>query len=189
MDLVNKVVSLLFNMLSRLVIMFLPRSKRLLVSWLQSPSAEILKPQKIKSLTVSIVSRSICHETMGLDAMILVFWMVWALSQLFHSPLSLSSVQFSSVTLSCPTLCDPMNRSTPGLTVQNQHPECTQTHVHWVSDAIQPSHPVIPFSSCLQSFSALGSFPMSQHLAWGGQSTGVSISTSVLPMKTQDWSP
>ena len=112
MDFVNKVVSLLFNMLSRLVIMFLPRSKHLLVSWLQSPSAEILKPQKIKSLTVSIVSRSICREMMGLDAMILVFWMVWALSQLFHSPLSLSSVQFNSVTLSCPTLCDPMNRST-----------------------------------------------------------------------------
>ena len=97
MDFVDKVVSLLFNMLSRLVITFFPRSKRLLVSWLQSPSAEILKPPKIKSLTVSIVCRSICHETMGLDAMILVFWMVWVLSQLFHSPLSLSSVQFSSV--------------------------------------------------------------------------------------------
>ena len=70
---VGKVMSLLFNMLYRLVIAFLPRSKRLLTSWLQSPSAVILEPQKIKSLTVSIVSPSICHETMGLDAMIFVF--------------------------------------------------------------------------------------------------------------------
>ena len=70
---VNKVMSLLFNMLSRLVITFLPRSKRLLISWLQSPLAEILEPKKIKSLTVSIVSPSICLEVMGLDAMILVF--------------------------------------------------------------------------------------------------------------------
>ena len=73
---VSKVMSLLFNMLSRLVIAFLPRSKRLLISWLQSPSAVILEPKKIKSLTVSIVSPSICHEVMGPDAMILVFWML-----------------------------------------------------------------------------------------------------------------
>ena len=70
---VGKVMSLLFNMLSRLVIAFLPRSKRLLISWLQSPSAVILEPKKIKSVTVSIVSPSICHEVMGPDAMILVF--------------------------------------------------------------------------------------------------------------------
>ena len=70
---VGKVMSLLLNMLSRLVVTFLPRSKRLLISWLQSPSAVILEPKKIKSLTVSIVSPSICHEGMGLDAMILVF--------------------------------------------------------------------------------------------------------------------
>ena len=72
---VSKVMSLLFNMLSRLVIAFLPRSKCLLISWLQSPSAVILEPPKIKSLTVSIVSPSICHEVMGMgpDAMILVF--------------------------------------------------------------------------------------------------------------------
>ena len=70
---VDKVMSLLFNMLSRLVITFLPRSKRLLISWLQSPSAVILEPQKIKSATVSTVSPSICHKVMGLDAMILVF--------------------------------------------------------------------------------------------------------------------
>ena len=70
---VGKVMSLLFNMLSRLVIAFLPRSKRLLISWLQSPSAMILKPPKIKSVTVSIVSPSVCHDVMGLDAMILFF--------------------------------------------------------------------------------------------------------------------
>ena len=73
MGLVDKVMSLLFNMLSRLVITFLPRSKRLLISWLQSPSAVILEPPKIKSVTVSIASPSICHEVMGLDAVILVF--------------------------------------------------------------------------------------------------------------------
>ena len=70
---VGKVMSLLFNMLSGLVITFLPRSKRLLISWLQSPSAVILEPRKIKSTTVSSVSSSISYEVMGLDAMILVF--------------------------------------------------------------------------------------------------------------------
>ena len=69
----GKVMSLLFNMLSRLVIIFLPRSMCLLISWLQSPTALILEPPKIKSATVSTVSPSICHEMMGLDAMILVF--------------------------------------------------------------------------------------------------------------------
>ena len=71
--LVGKVMSLLLNMLSRLVITFLPRSKRLLISWLQSPSAVILEPKKIKSDTVSTVSPSISHEVMGPDAMIFVF--------------------------------------------------------------------------------------------------------------------
>ena len=71
---VGKVLSLLFNMLSRLVITFLPRSKRLLISWLQSPSAVIWEPKKIKSVTVSIVSPYISHEVIGPDAMILVFF-------------------------------------------------------------------------------------------------------------------
>ena len=70
---VSKVMSLLFNMLSRLVIVFLPRSKHLLISWLQSPSAVILEPRKIQFVTVSIVFPSICHEVMELDAMIFVF--------------------------------------------------------------------------------------------------------------------
>ena len=70
---VSKVMSLLLNMLSRFVIALLLRSKRLLILWLQSPSAVILEPPKIKSITVPIVSPSICHEVMGLDAMIFVF--------------------------------------------------------------------------------------------------------------------
>ena len=83
---VSKVMSLLFNMQSRLVITFLPRSKCLLISWLQSSSTVILEPNKIKSVTVYIVSPSICHEVMGPDAMIFVFWM-FSFSQVFHSPL------------------------------------------------------------------------------------------------------
>ena len=80
-------MSLLFNMLSRLVIVFLPRSKGLLISWLHSPSAVILEPKKIKSLTVAIVSPSICHDVIGLDAMKLVFRMLSfkpTFSLLFH---------------------------------------------------------------------------------------------------------
>ena len=73
---VGNVMTLLFNMLSRLVITFLTRSKGLLISWLQSPSAVILKPKKIKFGTFSIVSPSSCHEVMGLDAMIFIFWML-----------------------------------------------------------------------------------------------------------------
>ena len=73
---VDKVMSLLFNMLSRFLIVFLPRCKCLLISWLQSPSAVILEPKIMKSVTVSVVSPSICHEVMGPDAMILVFWML-----------------------------------------------------------------------------------------------------------------
>ena len=86
---VGKVMSLLYNILSRLVIAFLPRSKHLLISWLQSPSAVILQPEKIKSVTVSIDSPSICHEIMGPDAMILVFWMLS-----FKPAFSLSSFTF-----------------------------------------------------------------------------------------------
>ena len=73
---VGKVMSLPYNMLSRLVIAFLPGSKRLLISCLQSPSAVILEPPKVKSLTISIVSPSVCHEVIEPDAMILVFWML-----------------------------------------------------------------------------------------------------------------
>ena len=98
-----------------------------------------------------------------------------------------SNSQFSSVAQSCLTLCNPMNHSMPGLPVHHQLPDFTQTHVHWVHPTISSS--VIPFSSCPQSFPASGSFQMSQLFAWGGQSIGVSASTSVLPMNTQDWFP
>ena len=85
-----------------------------------------------------------------------------------------SSVQFSSVTQSCPNLCDPMNRNTPGLPVHHQLLESTQSHVHKVDPAISTS--VVPFSSCPQSLPASGSFPMSQLCSpWSspGQNTGV----------------
>ena len=96
--------------------------------------------------------------------------------------------QFSSVAQSCLTLCDPMDCSTPGFPVLHQLLELAQTHVHWVSDAIQPSHPVSP-SSHLQSFPASGSFPISQFFTSGGQSIKVSASASVTPMNIQDWFP
>ena len=86
----SKVMALIFNMLSKLVIVFLPRSKHLLISWQQSPSTVILEPKKIKSVTVSIVSPSICHEVRELDVMT-EFFECPVLSQVFHSPLSLSS--------------------------------------------------------------------------------------------------
>ena len=94
---------------------------------------------------------------------------------------------FSSVAQLCPTLCDPMDSTTPGLPVHHQLPQFTQTHVHWFGDAISSS--VAPFSSCPHSFPALGSFPVSQLFTSGGQSIRVLASTSVLPMNTQDWSP
>ena len=101
------------------------------------------------------------------------------------------SQSVSSVAQSCPTLFDPMNRSMPGLPVHHQLLEFTQTHVHsgwssWCHPTILSS--VVPFSSCLQSFPASGSFQITQ-LFTGGQSIGVSASTSVLPMNTQVWSP
>ena len=107
-------------------------------------------------------------------------------SQLF----TMVSVQFSSVAQSCPTLCDLMSCSTPGLLVHHQTPRhfpnsCALSQ--WCHPTISSS--VVPFSSCPQSFPASGSFPMSQLFASGGQSIGVSASTSVLPMNTQDRSP
>ena len=94
---------------------------------------------------------------------------------------------FSLVPKSCPAVCDPMECSTPGFPVNHQLPELTQTHVHRVGDAIQPS--VGRFSSCLQSFPASKTFLVSQFFASGGQSIGVSALASVLPMNIQDWFP
>ena len=100
------------------------------------------------------------------------------------------SSQFSSVTqscLTCPTHVHGLY--TPGFPVHHQLPELAQTHVHWVGDAIQPSHPLSSLLLHLQSFPAPGSFQTSQFFASSGQSIGVSASASVLPMNIQDWCP
>ena len=100
-----------------------------------------------------------------------------------------SSVQFSSVAQSCPTLCDPMNHSTPGLPVHHQLPEFTQTHIHRVGDVIQPSHSLSSPFPPAPNPSQHQNLPMSQFFAWGGQSTGVLALASFLPKDTQGWSP
>ena len=94
--------------------------------------------------------------------------------------------QFSSVTQSCPALCDPMDCSTAGLPVHHQLMELTQTHVHLVGDAIQPSHPLSSSSPAFNLSQHQGLFKMSQLFAAGGQNIGVSASTSAFPMNTQD---
>ena len=89
----------------------------------------------------------------------------------------------------CLTLCNPMNCSTPSSSVLCYFLVFAQIHVHWVSDAIQPSRPVVPFSSCLQSLPASGSFPVTQLFPSGGQSIRASASASVLLMNIQGWFP
>ena len=116
----SKGMSLLFKTLSRLVIAFLPKSKCLLFSWLQSPSTMILVLKKRKSITASTLPPSICHQVMGLDATI-----------------------FGSVSQLCLALCNPTDCSTPGFPVHHQFPKLAQMHVHRVCDAIQPSHPLL----------------------------------------------
>ena len=108
------------------------------------------------------------------------FW----LNQVFYS------VQFSSVAQSCPTLCDPIDCSTPGLPVHHQLLEFTQTHVHWVCDAIQLSHPLSsPSPPAFNLSQHQGFFSVNQFFISGGQSIGVSASASVLPMNIQDRFP
>ena len=97
------------------------------------------------------------------------------------------SVQFCSVAQLCLTLCNPIDCSMPGLPVHHQLPEFTQTHIHWVGDAIQPSHPLS--SPSPPAFNLSLFFPMSQFFTSGGQSIRVSPSASVLPMNIQDWFP
>ena len=98
-------------------------------------------------------------------------------------------IQFSSVIQSCLTLCDPMNCSMPGLPVRHQLPEFTQTHIHRVGDAIQPSHLLLsPFPPAPIPSQHQGLFQWVKS-SWGSQSIGVSASASVLPMNIQDWSP
>ena len=98
----------------------------------------------------------------------------------------LKSEKVSSVTQLCPTLCDPMDWSTPGFPVHHQLPELAQTHVHRISDAIQPAHPLSSPSPPAFNLAQHQSLLMSQFFTSGGQSIGVSASTSVLPMNIQD---
>ena len=141
------------------------------------------KPQWLHTMKVSH-SAKVCVISYE-DLAFCPFLLLWELHPwCFHK-----HHQFSSVAQSCLILCDPMNCSTPGLPVDNQLPESTQTHVYWVSDAIQPSHPLSSPSAPSQSLPASESFPMSQLSTWGGQSTGASALASVLPVNTQDWSP
>ena len=102
-----------------------------------------------------------------------------------------TNFQFSSVAQSCPTLCDPMDCCTPGFPVHHQLPELAQTHVHWVSDSIQPSHPLSYPSPPAFSLSKHQGIPksMSPFFTSGGHNIGASASASVLPMNIQDWFP
>ena len=109
--------------------------------------------------------------------------------KLFLNFLFVNSVHFSSVTLSCPTLCDHMDYSTPGFHVHHQLLEVTQTHVHRVGDAIQPSHPLSSPSPPAFNLASIRVFPMSQFFTSSDQTIGVSASASVLPMNIQDWFP
>jgi len=127
---VGKVIFLLFNMLSSLVITCLPMSKHFFISWLQSPSAVILEPKKIKSATVSTVSPSICHP-----------WKKWK-----PQSFALLTLCCCSVSKSHLTLCDPMNCSMPGFSLLHYLPEYAQTHVHWV---VMPSNHLITLWGCL----------------------------------------
>ena len=128
-------------------------------------------------------------ENIGPDSRSWAEWNSWAPKWSTYELNLIPKVVFCccSVTQSCLAFWDPMNCSMPGFPVLHHLSELAQTHVHWVRDAIQPSCHVTPFSSCLQSFSASGSFLMSQPFASGGQSIGTSASASVLPMNIQGW--
>ena len=128
----------------------------------------------------------------------LSFWLLNINTYKLHRCLTKQNILFvcifriilsSSVAQSYLTLCDPMNCSMPGLPVHHQLPELTQTHVHLVGDAIQPSHCLSSPSPPAFTFSASGCFQMSQFSTSGGQSIEVSASASVLPMNIQDWFP
>ena len=114
----------------------------------------------------------------------LLFLEIFKLSPCFQD--SYKDLQFSSVVQLCLTLCDPRECSKPGFPIRHQLMELTQTHVHWVSDAIQSSDPLLPL--LLPSVFPRGSFLVGQFFTSGGQRFGVSASTSVLPMYIQNWS-
>ena len=139
--------------------------------------------QLTQSLTCSVLTKHVLKEQVQMK-------FLTGLLLDCKDSIVIRSDQIRSVAQSCPTLCNPMNRSMPGLPVHHQIPEFTQIHVHRVSDAIQPSHPLSsPSPPAPKSLPASESFPMSQLFAWDGQSTGVSASASFLPKKSQGWSP
>ena len=113
------------------------------------------------------------------------FFTLWATREAQWS----GSVQFSLVAQSCSTLCDPMDCSMPGFPVHHQLPEFTQTHVHWVSDVIQPSHPLLSPSPAFNLSQHQGLFKWVRSSPSGGQSIRVSASASVLSTHIQDWFP
>ena len=99
----------------------------------------------------------------------------------------ISPIQFSSVAQSCATICDPVDCSMPGFPVHHQFPEPAQTHVHWVGDTMQPSHPLHPLLLLPSIFPSIRVFSSESVFVSGGQSTGASASASVVPMNIQDW--
>ena len=191
---------MLLNMLSRLVITFLPRSKRLLISWLQSPSAVICcyifspQNQRIYTNTVdfyilkrkNFLKRYLTTRWLKITKSIVTMCPSLSLSKF---PLS-SSVQFNSVqSLSCVRLFatpwSSAHQASLSITTPRVHPD-SHPSSQWCHPAISSS--VVPFSSCPQSLPASESFPISQLFPWGGQSTGVSALASFLSKKSQGWS-
>ena len=150
-------------------------------------NSEFLCTDRLPQFVSSLKSRGDCVSSQG--PLCSPKWWVFSLQFQSFSLYLWCIVTCCLVTRSCLTLCDPTDCSTPGFPVLHHLPELAQTHVHWVSDAIQPSQPVVPFSSCLQSFPASGSFPMSRLFTSGGQSIGASASASVLAMNIQGWFP
>ena len=149
---------------------------------------------------ILIVKKSICFLKWNIfiPKISLFIWIQISVGiLLFYMPGKHRKIQFSSVAQSCLTLCDPTDCRAPGFPVHHQRPELPQTHVNAVGDVIITCHSsshvnsssVIPFSSCLQSFPASGSFPMNQFFPSGGRSIEASGSTSVLPVNIQDWFP
>ena len=132
--------------------------------------------------------RGVC----GVCIFLFYTWVVQRTAQKYINDLTLFllSQSVSSVTQLCPTLCNPMNLGMPGLPVHHQLTEFTQTHIHWVSDAIQPSHPLSsPFPPAPNPSQHQSHFQWVNSFAWGGQSTSVSALASFLPKNTQGWSP
>ena len=170
----DKVMSLLFNMLSWLVITFLPRSKRLLISWLESPSAVILEPKKTKSATVS---SSICHEVMGLDAMILVFWMLS-----FKPTFSLSSFTFIKRLFSFSSLS--AIRQIVSSTLPNTQKLFSCASSFWARSSLQPC--VCPELCSLSSFWVVLSLPwvVSPHAHVGLYPHTLAVSSPLTPKST-----